>query len=55
MATSRVLVTAGLGFIGSNPIRLLRRERPEWLVVNLDLVTYAANPANLAGLAEDEL
>ena len=43
-----VLVTGGLGFIGSNLVRLLRRERPRWRVVNLDLVTYAANPANLA-------
>jgi dTDP-glucose 4,6-dehydratase len=45
-----VLVTGGFGFIGSNLIRLLRRERPEWRVVNLDLVTYAANPENLVGI-----
>ena len=47
-----VLVTGGLGFIGSNLVRLLRRERGAWRVVNLDLVTYAANPANLAGIEE---
>jgi dTDP-glucose 4,6-dehydratase len=47
-----VLVTGGLGFIGSNLVRLLRRERPGWRVVNLDLMTYAANPANLAGIEE---
>ncbi len=45
-----VLVTGGLGFIGSNLIRLIRAERPTWRVVNLDLVTYAANPENLAGI-----
>jgi dTDP-glucose 4,6-dehydratase len=43
----KVLVTGGLGFIGSNLIRLILRKRPDWRVVNLDLVTYAANPANL--------
>src|SRR5690349_5481507 len=44
----KVLVTGGLGFIGSNLIRLILAERPDWGVVNLDLVTYAANPANVA-------
>jgi dTDP-glucose 4,6-dehydratase len=46
----RVVVTGGLGFIGSNFIRLLLAERPGWTVVNLDLVTYAGNPANLRDL-----
>ncbi len=45
-----VLVTGGLGFIGSNLIRLLLAERPAWRVVNLDVVTYAANPNNLKDL-----
>lgn len=49
-----VLVTGGLGFIGSNLIRLIQAERPTWRVVNLDLVTYAANPENLAGVEEGE-
>jgi len=43
----RLLVTGGLGFIGSNFIRLVLKERPGWSVVNLDLVSYAGNPANL--------
>ena len=46
----RLLVTGGLGFIGSNFIRLVLAERPTWSVVNLDLVTYAGNPANLEGI-----
>lgn len=46
----KVLVTGGLGFIGSNLIRLVLDERPSWRVVNLDLITYAANPENLAGV-----
>ena len=47
-----VLVTGGLGFIGSNLVRLILAERPAWRVVNLDKVTYAGNPENLADLAE---
>lgn len=43
----RLLVTGGLGFIGSNFIRLIFESRPEVEVVNLDAMTYAGNPANL--------
>lgn len=42
------LVTGGLGFIGSNFIRLLLAERDDVRIVNLDAITYAGNPANLA-------
>jgi dTDP-glucose 4,6-dehydratase len=45
-----VLVTGGCGFIGTNLVRLLLAERPEWRVVNLDKLTYAGNPENLADL-----
>jgi dTDP-glucose 4,6-dehydratase len=50
-----LLVTGGCGFIGSNFIRqrLLDRESPVRKLVNLDLLTYAGNPANLADLAGD--
>jgi dTDP-glucose 4,6-dehydratase len=48
-----VLVTGGLGFIGSHFVRLLLRERPGLRVVNLDKVTYAGNPDNLASVASD--
>ena len=44
----RLVVTGGLGFIGSNFVRLVRDRHPDWTVTNLDLVTYAGNPANLA-------
>jgi dTDP-glucose 4,6-dehydratase len=43
----RWLVTGGLGFIGSNFVRLALRERPDLEIVNLDAMTYAGNPANL--------
>jgi dTDP-glucose 4,6-dehydratase len=45
---SRLLVAGGAGFIGSNFVRLLRRERPDTEVWVLDKLTYAGNPANLA-------
>lgn len=47
----RCLVTGGLGFIGSNFIRLVLRERPSTSIVNLDAMTYAGNPANLSEVA----
>jgi dTDP-glucose 4,6-dehydratase len=49
----RILVTGGCGFIGSNFIRLTLREHPEDQVVNLDKLTYAGNPRNLADLEGD--
>jgi dTDP-glucose 4,6-dehydratase len=45
-----LLITGGYGFIGSHFIRLLRREQPQWRIVNFDLLTYAGNVDNLAGL-----
>lgn len=47
-----ILVTGGLGFIGSNFVRLLLTET-KYTVINVDKITYAGNPANLTGLEED--
>jgi dTDP-glucose 4,6-dehydratase len=49
----KLLVTGGAGFIGSNFIRHLFATHPDDTVVNLDKLTYAGNPANLADLADD--
>jgi dTDP-glucose 4,6-dehydratase len=49
----RLLVTGGAGFIGSNFIRHVLHAHPEDSVVNLDKLTYAGNPQNLADLAHD--
>ncbi len=49
-----VLVTGGCGFIGTNLVRLLLRERPGWRVVNLDKLTYAGNAESLADLEGHE-
>lgn len=47
----RVLVTGGAGFIGSHFVRMLLEAAPDARVVNLDLLTYAGNLANLADVA----
>ena len=45
-----LLITGGCGFIGANVIHHVI-ERPEvLLLVNLDALTYAANPANLGSI-----
>ena len=48
----RLLVTGGAGFIGSNFVRFIYRERPGWHVTVLDALTYAGNEKNLTGLDE---
>ncbi len=48
-----LLVTGGCGFIGANFIRHALAIRSSWRIVNLDALTYAGNPSNLAGLPAD--
>ena len=50
---SRIMVTGGLGFIGSNFIRLIIEENRCESVLNIDVQTYAGNPENLADLEKD--
>jgi len=50
----KILVTGGSGFIGSNFVRRVLASRGDAVsVVNLDKLTYAANPESLADLASD--
>lgn len=44
----KILITGGLGFIGSNFIRYWFARHPDDQIINLDKLTYAANPANLS-------
>ena len=48
-----ILVTGGLGFIGSNFIRLLLRSGEFDQVINFDKQTYAGNPENLQDLEKE--
>ncbi|MDO9538547.1 MAG: dTDP-glucose 4,6-dehydratase [Methanocalculus sp.] len=49
----KILVTGGLGFIGSNFIREMLSGNPDCEIINLDLVTYAGNPENLRDIEND--
>lgn len=46
----KILVTGGAGFIGSNFVHYIYRERPDWHITVFDKLTYAGNLENLKGL-----
>ncbi len=46
----KLLVTGGAGFIGSNFVRYVLGQRPDWHITVLDKLTYAGNEKNLDGL-----
>lgn len=50
-----IIVTGGCGFIGSNFVRWVVAHHPECHVTVLDKLTYAGNPANIAGLPESQV
>ncbi|MGH9340469.1 MAG: dTDP-glucose 4,6-dehydratase [Acidobacteriota bacterium] len=49
----KLLITGGAGFIGSNFIQHILKERGDVQVVNLDLLSYAGNLDNLADVFRD--
>jgi dTDP-glucose 4,6-dehydratase len=51
----RILVTGAAGFIGSNFVHYIYRERPDWQITVLDVLTYAGNRKNLEGLDESRV
>ncbi len=48
----KILITGGAGFIGSHLVRLMVNKYPNYLIVNLDALTYAGNPANLSDVEQ---
>ena len=45
-----ILITGGAGFIGSHVVRRFVTKYPEYKIVNLDMLTYAGNLANLTDI-----
>jgi len=50
----KVLITGGLGFIGSNFCRYLLSENPDYELINVDKIGIGANPANLHDIENDK-
>jgi dTDP-glucose 4,6-dehydratase len=44
----KILLTGGSGFIGTNFVRFVLSERPNYHLINLDALTYSGNPENLS-------
>ena len=49
----RMLVTGGAGFIGSCFVRYILNKYPDYKVINLDLLTYCGNLANLTDIKDN--
>ena len=49
----KILVTGGLGFIGSNFCRYILSKHPDYEVINLDKMGIGANPANLKDVEKE--
>jgi dTDP-glucose 4,6-dehydratase len=47
-----ILISGGVGFIGSNFIRYALKAYPDWQIVNFDKLTYAGNLANLTDVED---
>ena len=50
--SNRILVTGGAGFIGCHLVSRLVRKYPDYLIINLDKLTYAGNLENLRELED---
>lgn len=51
--SKQLLLTGGLGFIGSNLVRHLLKTYPDYTIINLDAMTYAGHKENLADVADN--
>jgi dTDP-glucose 4,6-dehydratase len=49
---TKMLITGGAGFIGSNFVHYTLNHKPEYEVTVIDKLTYAGNPDNLSGVLD---
>jgi len=54
ISAMKLLVTGGLGFIGSNFIRYMLTKHDNIQIINLDKLSIGSNPANLRDVEKDE-
>ena len=47
-----IIITGGAGFIGSHVVRLFVNKYPDYMIINLDKLTYAGNLANLKDIED---
>ena len=47
-----IIITGGAGFIGSHVVRLFVNKYPEYRIINVDMLTYAGNLANLKDIED---
>ena len=50
---TKILVTGGAGFIGSNFVRYMLDKYPDYEIINLDALTYCGNLENLKGIEDN--
>ena len=55
MKTRKILITGGAGFIGAHVVWHFVEKYPDYQIVNLDKLTYAANTENLRDSAGNDL
>ena len=50
---TKVLITGGAGFIGSNFVKYMLEKYPDYEIVNLDALTYCGNLENLEDIEDN--
>lgn len=48
-----ILITGGAGFIGSNFVKFMLKNHPNYRIINVDALTYAGNLDNLKDIADN--
>lgn len=49
----KIIITGGAGFIGSHVVRRFVKNYPDYVIINLDKLTYAGNLANLRDIEKE--